>query len=137
MIVKRWKLSLTLLMIMISGILFFRLLNIESSLPEKFETISNTELITRIENKENLIIYYSSRECSACKIFEPILAKAVQNTGVTIYCSMDEDNEQFADDYNIHVTPTLLFFKNGGVTRYEGTRDLSETMELLNVWKNN
>jgi|GEM_PF-3454332 len=134
--IKKYFVVMATIALLISGTIIFNKLSVDSN--TIFEKITADDLQVRINNKENMVVYYVSEQCSACKIFTPILSQAAENLDIKIYYLEDEEgNVQFADDYNLYVAPTLLMFKNDGVTRYEGSMELQETTTVLEYWRNN
>lgn len=71
------------------------------------------ELQTRLNNKEDLIVYFFSPVCQYCKETTPQLNKIAGEVGA-IYRQMNvyEFEEQWAR-FNISGTPTLIAFQDG------------------------
>lgn len=135
--IRKYSVVIATIALLISGAMILNKLNVKAT--TIFETIIADDLQVRVDNKENMVVYYGSEQCSACKIFTPILSKAAENLEIKVYYLADEaeGNEQFADDYNLYAAPTLLIFKNDGVTRYEGSMELQEITTVLENWKEN
>jgi len=83
--------------------------------------------------KEDFIYVYSE-SCSACDVYSPILAKAMKETENEIYKMdyLNEENKSFLEQNNIYNVPTILVVKDGTiVNRFEGARDYSETIKII------
>ena len=99
----------------------------------EFRKIAINE-VSSIGKNGSEFIYIFSEECSACGIYKPILKKAILETDAVVY-QMDflsEKNKEFLSEKNVDSVPILLEIREGIiVNRYEGARELSETVTIL------
>ena len=82
--------------------------------------ISLQEFFTKMDNKEDFVVYFGTSTCSACLEYKPVVEEMVKNYAVTIYyVELDhesaDDKERLAAEYidSIKFTPTTVFIKGG------------------------
>ena len=81
--------------------------------------LNYTEILEKIENKEDFVLCVSASECIHCKEYKPKLKKVAKEYEITIYYTntdsfTDEEYKQFKKDFSFDGgTPTTIFFKNG------------------------
>lgn len=99
----------------------------------EFREIAVNE-VSSIGKNRSEFIYIFSEECAACGIYKPILKNAIVETDAVVY-QMDflsEKNKEFLSEKNVDSVPILFEIKNGKiVNRYEGAREISETINIL------
>ncbi|MGX7412430.1 thioredoxin family protein [Enterococcus caccae] len=131
------KKKITLLFVLLFVLSFFIYKNIivETS-AAGFEEPTIEELTKQIEEKETVLIYYSAQECLACQIFTPILKDKTSALNIPVYQidAANTKNLTFVSKYNLMVTPTLVLFKEGKITRQEGALEKDELEKLLVEW---
>jgi thiol-disulfide isomerase/thioredoxin len=79
-------------------------------------------------------VYVYSEDCSACDVYTPILNQAMKETKKMIYKIdyLNTENTNFLEEHNVYSTPTILVIDKGKiVNRYEGARELSETIKII------
>ncbi len=95
------------------------------------------ELESKLENKEDTIVYFFSPECEHCKATTPVLMPVAEDLGVEIDQFNLLEYENAWGQYNITGTPTLVHYQDGKeVARVEGSNtDEAALRSLLNEWK--
>ncbi|HZH59124.1 MAG TPA: thioredoxin domain-containing protein [Metabacillus sp.] len=95
------------------------------------------ELETKLENKEDTIVYFFSPICDHCKATTPVLMPVAKELGVEIEQFNLYEYEDAWDHYGITGTPTLVHYQDGKeVARAEGGNTDKEALRsLLNEWK--
>ncbi|WP_026561147.1 thioredoxin domain-containing protein [Bacillus sp. J37] len=95
------------------------------------------ELESKLDNKEDTIVYFFSPECSHCKATTPVLMPVADDLGVEIDQFNLLEYEDAWNQYGITGTPTLVHFQDGKeVARAEGGNTDKEALRtLLNEWK--
>ena len=94
------------------------------------------ELESKLDNKEDAIVYFFSPECSHCKATTPVLMPVADDVGVEIDQFNLLEYEDAWNQYGITGTPTLVHFQDGKeVARAEGGNTDEEALRtLLNEW---
>lgn len=81
--------------------------------PNYEETIAQANLKNKIADKESFFMYFYASDCVHCMATTPKLVELEKELGVQVLkYNLREYEEDFAT-YNIHSTPTLVYFKNG------------------------
>ncbi|OJG96980.1 hypothetical protein RV18_GL001329 [Enterococcus termitis] len=127
---------LLLFLMLITGSFCFTQLSFSKD-KEKLESITEEKIMTAINEKRDLIVYYGKDSCGACRVFQPVLTEAIKTTQKKVYF-LDGDNfstKKFSEKYNITGTPTMIVIKNGEVLRFEGVMGKEETIETLEIIK--
>jgi thioredoxin-like negative regulator of GroEL len=81
--------------------------------PNYQNVILPEELEKKLENKEDVTVYFYSSTCPHCKETTPVLAPIAEDMGVDMVQYNVLEFEQGWTDYQIEATPTLVHFKNG------------------------
>ncbi|MEL3971843.1 thioredoxin family protein [Rossellomorea oryzaecorticis] len=81
--------------------------------PNYQNVILPEELDKKLENKEDVTVYFYSSTCPHCKETTPVLAPLAEEMGVDMVQYNVLEFEQGWTDYQIEATPTLVHFKNG------------------------
>jgi thioredoxin-like negative regulator of GroEL len=95
------------------------------------------ELSAILEKTEKIIVLFYATWCPYCVNFVPIFDKRIinYNVGNVIHVLLDDYDNQLWDDYDIEAVPTVIFFKNGKVSRrLDGRFGLGLKEKQLNVW---
>lgn len=71
------------------------------------------ELEKRLNDGEDLIVYFFSPECSYCVASTPILSELVDEVGIDVLQYNVLEFEQGFKDYQFTSTPTTIVFKEG------------------------
>ncbi|WLR52788.1 thioredoxin domain-containing protein [Bacillus tianshenii] len=71
------------------------------------------ELQTKLDNNEDVTVYFYSPTCGHCKKTTPVLKPVADELGVDMKMYNVLEFEQGWDDYAIEGTPTLIHFKDG------------------------
>ena len=74
------------------------------------------ELQQKLENKEDVTVYFFASTCPYCKIATPSLTPLAKELGVDLVQYNLEEFKQGWDDYHIESTPTIIQFKKGEET---------------------
>jgi thioredoxin 1 len=94
------------------------------------------ELETKLENKEDTIVYFFSPLCDHCKATTPVLMPVADEVGVEIKQYNILEYEEGWNQYAITGTPTLVHYKDGKeVARVEGSNTEENFRSLLTEWK--
>ncbi|MGL5899361.1 MAG: thioredoxin family protein [Lactobacillaceae bacterium] len=100
---------------------------------DNYREISAKE-IKGLGSKKNEFVYVYGKDCTACKAFKPILNKALNQTDKKInkLDYQNKDNRKILQSHNLYSTPDILVIRKGKVVkRYEGARELKETIQIL------
>ena len=71
------------------------------------------ELEKKLENKEDVTVYFFSPECPHCMETTPVLAPLAEEMDINMYQFNLLEFDEGWDQYKIKYTPTLMHFKNG------------------------
>lgn len=71
------------------------------------------ELESRLDNGEDLVVYFYSPECEYCREATPIVMETSQEQNVEVFLFNLLEFEEGWNEYDIQATPTLVYFKNG------------------------
>ncbi|WP_273122911.1 thioredoxin family protein [Metabacillus sp. HB246100] len=94
------------------------------------------ELETKLEKKEDTIVYFFSPKCDHCIATTPVLMPLANDLDVEVKQFNLLEFEDGWRDYNITGTPTLVHFQDGEeVARSEGSNTEEAFRELLEEWK--
>ncbi|NVM01581.1 MAG: conjugal transfer protein TraF [Candidatus Helarchaeota archaeon] len=85
------------------------------------EWISQDIFPNFIRMNENVIAYFYSPQCGACKFQTPVLEQITSIFGNKIHIGQIDvmTNNRLAMEYGITATPTLMFFKKGKKVRFK------------------
>lgn len=75
--------------------------------------ITPDQLEGKLENKEDLIVYFYSPTCVYCQNTTPVLVPLAEELGVDVKKLNLLEFEAEWDKYRIEGTPTLVYFENG------------------------
>jgi Thiol-disulfide isomerase and thioredoxins len=93
------------------------------------------ELETKLNNQEDVIVYFFSSTCPHCKNTTPILMPLAKELNVDIYQYNLLEFEEGWDEYKIDATPTLVHYVNGKeADRIVGSQEKSIFREALENW---
>ncbi|NQD66148.1 thioredoxin family protein [Bacillus haikouensis] len=81
--------------------------------PNYQNVILPEELENKLEDKEDITVYFYSSTCPHCKETTPVLAPLAEEMGVEMVQYNVLEFEQGWTDYQIEATPTLIHFENG------------------------
>ena len=81
-----------------------------------YQVINLTEYNTKINNKEDFVLYLYSEYCGGCAIFSPILNKVIEEKHLIIYAI---DNDQIPDGHALdgRMTASLLIYDDGKILK--------------------
>ncbi|MBP1989233.1 thioredoxin family protein [Paenibacillus eucommiae] len=89
--------------------------------PNYQDIILPKKLEEKIANKESFFVYYFKSDCSHCMITTPVIKPVEKEAGVTVHQFNLLEYDKGWQKYNIRVTPTLVYYKDGKeVERMEG-----------------
>ena len=86
-----------------------------------FDDVTQDTFRDYIKKNKNVIVYFWTPWCGACRFQEPVLEQishAFPNQ-IKIARIDAERNSHLALSYQVRATPTLLFFKNGKKVRFK------------------
>jgi thioredoxin 1 len=87
------------------------------------------ELKSKLEDEEDVTVYFYSPTCSHCKDTTPVVAPLTEDLGIDLVQFNLLEFEQGWDNYRIEATPTVIHFENGKETaRITGSQS-KETWE--------
>lgn len=91
------------------------------------------ELEKKLEDKEDVAVYFYSPLCPHCKNTTPILAPLAEEMGIDLeQYNLLEFGDGF-DEYGIQETPTLVYYKDGvEQDRIVGSQDADTFTEWFN-----
>jgi thioredoxin-like negative regulator of GroEL len=81
--------------------------------PNYQNVILPEELEKKLEDKDDVTVYFYSSTCPHCKETTPVLAPLAEEMGVEMVQYNVLEFEQGWTDYQIEATPTLVHFENG------------------------
>ncbi|MBM7604319.1 thiol-disulfide isomerase/thioredoxin [Metabacillus crassostreae] len=94
------------------------------------------QLETKLENKEDTIVYFFSPRCEHCVATTPVLMPIAEDVGVEINQLNLLEFEDAWNEYKITGTPTLVHYQDGKeVDRVEGSSTEEAYRTLLEEWK--
>ncbi|MDY0406226.1 thioredoxin family protein [Virgibacillus sp. 179-BFC.A HS] len=100
--------------------------------PNYQNQITPDKLAKKLDDKENITVYFYSPECIHCQRTTPILVPLAKDLDVDIEKLNLLEYEDQWDQYGITGTPTLVRFENGKeVARIEGEQDKSSLKTFL------
>ncbi|KUP08070.1 thioredoxin [Bacillus coahuilensis p1.1.43] len=101
--------------------------------PNYQNVILPDELDEKLENGEEVTVYFYASDCPHCRSTTPILVPITDELGIDMVQYNVKEFEQGWIDYNIEATPTIIHFENGQeVSRLVG----AYPEEDLRTWLN-
>lgn len=141
---KKINTKLTIIIILVIACLVCLLILLNSmgliSFKKKYTTyidIDYTELMEKIDNKEDFILFIYQTGCSHCESFEPKLNEVIKKYNLEIYAInlKDLDDIQYEKVKNrtfVSGTPTTVYFKDGKKEdKITGDKSLEKLMSFL------
>jgi thiol-disulfide isomerase/thioredoxin len=71
------------------------------------------ELANKLQDKEEMTVYFYSPTCPHCKKTTPVVAPLAEKMGIDLVQYNLLEFEQGWSDYGIKSTPTIVYFENG------------------------
>lgn len=109
--------------------------------PKTYKEISIDSLKTKIEKKEDLVLFIGSETCTHCKKFKKTINRVIEEYKIKVYYIdisklKEEDNAYINSHFPYQGTPTTVVIKNGTeyerqTTRIEGAKDYDFTVKRL------
>lgn len=94
------------------------------------------ELKTKLNNQEDLFVYYYSPLCEHCKATTPVLVPIVNDMDIDMKKHNLLEFSSSWDDFQIEFTPTLVHYKDGKeVARLVGGHEANEWQAWLEEQK--
>ena len=86
-----------------------------------FDIVTQNDFTDYVQKNENVIAYFWTNWCGACRAQNPILEQIIRTFPNQIkVAQIDiEQNPNIALSYQTLGTPTLIFFKNGKKIRFK------------------
>lgn len=141
---KKINTKLTIIIILVIACLVCLLILLNSmgliSFKKKYTTyidIDYTELMEKIDNKEDFILFIYQTGCSHCESFEPKLNEVIKKYNLEIYAInlKDLDDIQYEKVKNrtfVSGTPTTVYFKDGKKEdKITGDKSLEKLISFL------
>lgn len=97
--------------------------------------ITSSELKSKIEAGESVMVAFTSSWCGPCKMYKPTFNKLAESVEIPMYTmSVDENgNQDFAIELGIRAVPTTKAFNNGGeVFSKPGMMSENELKSVIN-----
>lgn len=88
-----------------------------------------------LKGKELLLVDFFATWCGPCNMMSPIIDEIAQKHSQDIrVAKVDiDENQELAEEYNIEVVPTIIFYKNGSeIGRLSGVRPIEEFENIIN-----
>ncbi|MGM0846309.1 MAG: thioredoxin family protein [Bacillota bacterium] len=87
------------------------------------------DLQTKLENEEDVTVYFYSPTCSHCKATTPIVAPMAEDMGIDLVQYNVLEFDQAWNQFNIEGTPTIIHFEDGQETARIVSSQAPETFE--------
>lgn len=87
-----------------------------------------------LKGKELLLVDFFATWCGPCNVMSPIIEEMAQkyNEDVRVAKVDIDENQELAEEYNIEVVPTIIFYKNGSeLGRLSGVRSAEEFEKII------
>lgn len=137
---KTKAITLSIISILLIIIIVYTIINTKNNLIK----LNYTEVLEKIDNKEDFILCISAKKCIHCKEYKPKLRKIAKEYNIKIYYInknelTDKEYEEFKQKFSFDGgTPTTILFKNGEekttATRIEGN---VKSEKIIDKLKNN
>lgn len=115
--------------------------NKEETSYQKIKEISIEEYKTKFDSQEKMVVLVASHNCNICKMYEPVLNEALEETSVEAYkidiakFTTKEESETFNELFSITGTPVTFVVENGTIKDSQrGGKNKEVTLEFI---KNN
>ena len=78
--------------------------------------ITSSELKSKIEAGESVMVAFTASWCGPCKMYKPTFQKLAESSNIPMYIMSVDDsgNGEFAAELGIRAVPTTKAFNNGG-----------------------
>lgn len=76
--------------------------------------ITSSELKSKIEDGESVMVAFTAPWCGPCKMYKPLYGKVAESSSVQMYTMDVEQNGEYAVQLGIRAVPTTKAFNNGG-----------------------
>lgn len=113
--------------------------NKEETSYQNIKEIGIEEYKTKLDNKEKMVVLVASHNCNICKIYEPVLNEALEETNVEAYkidiakFTTKEESETFNELFSITGTPVTFVVENGTIKDSQrGGKNKEVTLEFIN-----
>lgn len=83
--------------------------------------VSQDNFYEYIQTNENVIAYFFTPQCGACRMQSPVLEQIAQifQNKIKIAKIDASQNPNLANSYQINAVPTMIFFKKGKKVRFK------------------
>ena len=105
---------------------------------EFIKEISLNDVIDKQEDGDSFILYIKQTDCEHCKEFTPTFLSVLREHDIKAYALnltnlTEEENEIYADTFDVEGTPTVLFFDEGNesLIRIEGAQSKAKVESKL------
>ena len=105
---------------------------------EYIKEISLNDVIDKQEDGDSFILYIKQTDCEHCKEFTPTFMSVLREHDLKAYALnvanlTEEENEIYADTFDVDGTPTVLFFDKGNesLIRIEGAQSKAKVESKL------
>lgn len=100
--------------------------------------ISIKEVIKKIDNKDDFILYIKQSDCEHCKEFTPTFMSVLRENDIKAYSLnltnlSEKDNELYEKTFDVEGTPTVLFYNKGNesLIKIEGAQTKAKVKSKL------
>jgi len=100
--------------------------------------IGINEVIKKIDNEDDFILYIKQSDCEHCKEFTPTFMGVLRENNLKAYALnltnlSEEDTKLYEETFTIDGTPTVLFFNEGNesLIKIEGAQSKTKVKSKL------
>lgn len=99
--------------------------------------ISMNDVVKKIENEDDFILFIKQTDCEHCKAFTPNLISVLSANDLEAYVlnisDLGEDQELYDNTFDVEGTPTVLFFEDGNesLIKIEGNQTKAKVKSKL------
>ena len=130
------KIIISLLIIFFVGLFVFKGKNY-SSVIQSFVSVEAKDIIDKINQQENFMVYIGRESCNHCVEFAPKLVDPlIKSDKKLFYVDLDQNNNlspNFVNITNLNYVPVIIKFHNGKETqRLDSQASLEDIEEFFN-----
>lgn len=132
---KKYKWLILLLVVIIALVIVSFVFSVDES--KYIHEISMSDVVKKMENKDDFILYIKQTDCEHCKAFTPNLLSVLSENDLEAYAlnlsDLGDDEQLYYDTFDVDGTPVVLFFDNGNesLIRIEGNQTKAKIKSKL------